>query len=64
MGEYSLKNSTAEKYLGDQFNKKIISASITETLDKKKIGLDEKIKKIMAVTEDPSLKGMNSANSN
>ena len=41
MREHSLGNSTADKYLGDQFSKKG-----TETLDKMTVGIDKKIKKI------------------
>ena len=43
-----------EKYLGT-------FASITENIDKGTIGLDKKIKEIMAVAKKPCIMGMNSA---
>ena len=61
MGEDRLENSADEKYLGDQISEKGTAASITETIDKRAIGIDKKIKKIMAVAENICLMGMNSA---
>ena len=57
MGVHKLGTSKGEKYLGDQ----IISASITETLDKREKGLTDKLEDLMNLAEHASLKGMNSA---
>ena len=61
MGEHSLEISPSDKYLGDQISEKRTAARITETIDKRLPGLENKINYILEVAENPCLMGFKSA---
>ena len=61
MGEYTLENSVAEKYLGDKIQEDDTTASITETLNSRLPIVKAKREEILKTCNDSRLIGVPSA---